>query len=77
VELCKECIEWAKSENRTFLRQALEARLIALYFDTAAYSEALQLGMYMAVRHRWLKLMHMHFFDMLEAENDNLSHLTF
>jgi len=44
VELCKECIEWAKSENRTFLRQALEARLIALFFDTAAYNEALLLG---------------------------------
>lgn len=24
VELCKECIEWAKVEKRTFLRQALE-----------------------------------------------------
>lgn len=24
VELCLECIEWAKSEKRTFLRQALE-----------------------------------------------------
>ena len=24
VELCKECIEWAKDEKRTFLRQALE-----------------------------------------------------
>lgn len=34
VNLCKECIEWAKEERRTFLRQSLEARLIALYFDT-------------------------------------------
>ncbi|NWH74628.1 PSD11 ATPase, partial [Piaya cayana] len=25
VDLCLECIEWAKSEKRTFLRQALEA----------------------------------------------------
>lgn len=24
VDLCLECIEWAKSEKRTFLRQALE-----------------------------------------------------
>ena len=24
VELCTECIEWAKEEKRTFLRQALE-----------------------------------------------------
>lgn len=43
VQLCKECIEWAKQENRTFLRQALEARLIALYFDTKQYFEALEL----------------------------------
>ena len=26
VELCLECIEWAKTEKRTFLRQALEVR---------------------------------------------------
>ena len=24
VELCKECIEWARDEKRNFLRQALE-----------------------------------------------------
>uniref|UniRef100_A0A8D2QG58 Proteasome 26S subunit, non-ATPase 11 n=1 Tax=Zonotrichia albicollis TaxID=44394 RepID=A0A8D2QG58_ZONAL len=44
VDLCLECIEWAKSEKRTFLRQALEARLVSLYFDTKRYQEALQLG---------------------------------
>ncbi|KAK9718434.1 PCI domain [Popillia japonica] len=44
VQLCKECIEWAKEEKRTFLRQSLEARLIALYFDTGMFAEALQLG---------------------------------
>lgn len=44
VQLCKECIEWAKEEKRTFLRQSLEARLIALYFDTGMFPEALQLG---------------------------------
>uniref|UniRef100_A0A3P9J3Q3 26S proteasome non-ATPase regulatory subunit 11A n=1 Tax=Oryzias latipes TaxID=8090 RepID=A0A3P9J3Q3_ORYLA len=44
VELCLECIEWAKAEKRTFLRQALEARLVSLYFDTKSYQEALQLG---------------------------------
>ncbi|XP_077391170.1 26S proteasome non-ATPase regulatory subunit 11-like [Festucalex cinctus] len=44
VELCLECIEWAKAEKRTFLRQALEARLISLYFDTKCYPEALKLG---------------------------------
>jgi 26S proteasome regulatory subunit N6 len=26
VELCQECINWAKDEKRTFLRQALEVR---------------------------------------------------
>jgi 26S proteasome regulatory subunit N6 len=31
-------------EKRTFLRQSLEARLIALYFDTKQYPEALLLG---------------------------------
>ena len=40
-----ECIEWAQKENRIFLRQALEARLIALYFDTKEYNKALQLGL--------------------------------
>ncbi|KAH7962556.1 hypothetical protein HPB52_016894 [Rhipicephalus sanguineus] len=44
VELCKECIDWAQHEKRTFLRQSLEARLIALYYDTGRYTEALQLG---------------------------------
>lgn len=44
VQLCKECIEWAKEEHRTFLRQSLEARLVALYFDTGMFAEALQLG---------------------------------
>jgi len=44
VEMCKECIQWAKDEKRTFLRQALEARLISLFFDTKKYQEALSLG---------------------------------
>jgi len=44
VELCKECIDWSKQEDRTFLRQALEARLVSLYFDTKRYQDALLLG---------------------------------
>ncbi|XP_064647631.1 26S proteasome non-ATPase regulatory subunit 11-like [Lineus longissimus] len=44
VELCQECIDWAKEEKRTFLRQALEARLIALYYETSKYQEAIALG---------------------------------
>lgn len=44
VQLCQECINWAKDEKRTFLRQALEARLVALYHGTLQYTEALQLA---------------------------------
>nr|ACO12099.1 26S proteasome non-ATPase regulatory subunit 11 [Lepeophtheirus salmonis] len=44
VQLCKECIDWAKEERRTFLRQSLESRLIALYYDTERYADALSLG---------------------------------
>ncbi|KAG9510929.1 26S proteasome non-ATPase regulatory subunit 11, partial [Fragariocoptes setiger] len=43
VELCIDCINWAKEEKRTFLRHSLEIRLIALYYDTGRYSDALQL----------------------------------
>jgi len=43
-QLCCECIEWAKEEKRSFLRQALEARLVALYIDSKYYTEALALG---------------------------------
>merc|ERR1711997_608182 len=44
VQLCKECIEWAKEEKRTFLRQSLESRLVGLFFETERYQEALTLG---------------------------------
>ena len=44
VDLCLECIEWAKSEKRTFLRQSLEARLTALFYDSANYDSALKLS---------------------------------
>lgn len=44
VQLCKECIDWATMESRTFLRQSLEARLIALYYQTGLYTDALALG---------------------------------
>lgn len=33
VELCLECIEWAKAEKRTFLRQALEVAVCYIHFD--------------------------------------------
>merc|ERR1712106_1032534 len=41
VQLCKECIQWATEEKRIFLRQALEARLIGLYYDTGNFQAAL------------------------------------
>merc|ERR1712051_565677 len=44
VQLCRECIEWAKEEERTFLRQSLESRLVGLYFETERYQDALALG---------------------------------
>merc|ERR1719445_2656210 len=44
VQLCKECIQWATEEKRIFLRQALEARLIGLYYDTGNYKAALADG---------------------------------
>lgn len=44
VQVCKECIQWAKDERRTFLRQSLESRLIGLYYDTNRFKEALDLG---------------------------------
>jgi len=43
IELCQESIEWAKGEQRTFLRQRIEARLASLYLETAAYTQALRL----------------------------------
>ena len=40
----QECIDWAKDERRTFLRQSLESRLIGLYFETERFTDALALG---------------------------------
>lgn len=39
VDLCLECIEWAKAEKRTFLRQALEVScvLLCLFFFSLCY----------------------------------------
>lgn len=33
VDLCLECIEWAKAEKRTFLRQALEVSCVFFFFS--------------------------------------------
>ncbi|NWT48515.1 PSD11 ATPase, partial [Chroicocephalus maculipennis] len=42
VDLCLECIEWAKSEKRTFLRQALESRLQRFLFFSVLGSQLLR-----------------------------------
>ncbi|KAI5797764.1 PCI domain-containing protein [Geopyxis carbonaria] len=43
VAITKSCIEWAVAERRSFLRQSLETRLIALYLEKNAYKDATDL----------------------------------
>jgi len=43
-KVCQDCIQWAREEKRTFLRQSLEARLVAVYYDNENYREAIALG---------------------------------
>lgn len=43
LEVCKEQVEWARSEKRTFLRQRIEARLANLYLGSKDFSSALAL----------------------------------
>lgn len=43
VQVVKEMTEWASSEKRIFLKQALETRLVALYLDNRMYSDSLSL----------------------------------
>lgn len=43
VAVCKEQVEWAITEKRTFLRQRIQLRLASLYLDTAEYQEALKI----------------------------------
>lgn len=43
IEVCKEQIEWARQEKRSFLRQRIEMRLAALHLDARAYPAALEL----------------------------------
>lgn len=44
IRICRDCIEWAREEKRTFLRQSLECRLVAVHYDNKNYQEALKLG---------------------------------
>eukprot|EP00192_Tetraselmis_astigmatica_P004523 CAMPEP_0117671490 /NCGR_PEP_ID=MMETSP0804-20121206/13362_1 /TAXON_ID=1074897 /ORGANISM="Tetraselmis astigmatica, Strain CCMP880" /LENGTH=436 /DNA_ID=CAMNT_0005479955 /DNA_START=44 /DNA_END=1354 /DNA_ORIENTATION=- len=43
LEVCKEQVEWAKQEKRTFLRQRIEARLANLYLEIRDFTSALSL----------------------------------
>jgi 26S proteasome regulatory subunit N6 len=43
VRVCKEQVEWAKAEKRTFLRQRIELRLASLYLELKDYKPALAL----------------------------------
>ena len=43
IDLCKESIEWATTEKRTFLRQRIQSRLAELYFQRKDYSASLAL----------------------------------
>lgn len=43
LEVCKEQVEWARQEKRTFLRQRIEARLANLYLDIRDFTSALSL----------------------------------
>lgn len=42
IELVQESIQWAAAQNRNFLRQTLQARLVKLYNDLGRYPQALQ-----------------------------------
>ncbi|KAK9468488.1 hypothetical protein V1512DRAFT_259611 [Lipomyces arxii] len=43
IAVTKDCIEWAVSERRNFLRQNLETRLVSLYIERGSYYDALNL----------------------------------
>lgn len=43
MAVTKSCIDWAKSERRSFLRQNLETRLVGLHMAKQSYYEALTL----------------------------------
>ncbi|KRY74777.1 putative 26S proteasome regulatory subunit rpn-6.1 [Trichinella pseudospiralis] len=44
VELCRECIQWAREQSRIFLRQTLEARLVKLFNEIEDFQNALNLA---------------------------------
>ena len=44
IQLCKDCIEWATTEKRIFLRQNLQARLVELYFTFGQFQDGIDLA---------------------------------
>jgi 26S proteasome regulatory subunit N6 len=43
MQVCREQIEWARAEKRSFLRQRIEMRLATLLIETEEYQPATQL----------------------------------
>lgn len=43
IDWCNRLIEWCKSENRVFLRQTIELRLINLYWQKELYTKAIEI----------------------------------
>ena len=43
LEVCKEQVQWAQTEKRTFLCQRIEVRLATLYLETRDYTAAISL----------------------------------
>jgi 26S proteasome regulatory subunit N6 len=43
LDVCKQQVEWARTEKRTFLRQRIELRLASLYTDTKDFAASLAL----------------------------------
>jgi 26S proteasome regulatory subunit N6 len=43
MTLCHDVVQWCREEKRTFLRQRVETRLVALYLERKQYPEALAL----------------------------------
>lgn len=43
IALCLDSIEWCRNEKRTFLRQAIECKLVRLYIDIENFEQALEM----------------------------------
>ena len=43
TSVTKYLVDWSTEQNRVYLRQALQTRLVGLYLETRAYSAALAL----------------------------------